>query len=56
MKLKKWEEKNKGEDLKYETKKYTYDFQKYETKRYFGEIIYTHTAEVEEDQNDLLKN
>ena len=27
MKLKKWEEKIKRKDLKYETKKYIYDFQ-----------------------------
>ena len=29
--IKKWEEKIKWEDLKYQTKKYTYDFQQYET-------------------------
>ena len=56
---KNWEEKIKRKDLKYETKKCIYHFQKSETIRSFGEIIHTHTAkiaEVEEDQNNLLKN
>ena len=46
-------------NLIYKTKKYTYDFQKYETIRYFGGSIYTRKAiivEAEEDQNNLLKN
>ena len=44
----KWEEKIKRKELKYETKKYTYDFQKSETIRHFGELIYTHTAKIVE--------
>ena len=35
------EEKIKREDLKHETKNYTYDFQQYETIRSFGNNIYT---------------
>ena len=36
--IKNWEEKIKRKDLKYETKKCTYDFQKSETIRSFSEI------------------
>ena len=36
--IKNWEEKIKRKDLKYETNKCTYDFQKSETIRSFGEI------------------
>ena len=39
--IKKWEEKIKPGDLKYEAGKYKYDFQQYETKTSFGESIYT---------------
>ena len=39
--IKKWEEKVKQKDLKYKTKKYTYDFQQYETVKSFGESIYS---------------
>ena len=49
----------KLKDLKFETKKCTYDFQKSETIRSFGEIIYTHTGKIvenEEDQKNVLKN
>ena len=49
----------KLKDLKFETKKCTFDFQKSETIRSFGETIYTHTAKIvehEEDQKNLLKN
>ena len=59
MKLKKWEDKTKQKDLKYKTKKYTYEFQQYETIRSFGESIHTRKAsivETEEDQNNLLEN
>ena len=52
-------EKIKGKDLKYETKKYIYDFQQYETIRSVGESIYTRKAsigEAEEGQSNLLKN
>ena len=34
MKLKKWEDKMKQKDLKYEAGKYKYDFQQYEVIRY----------------------
>ena len=57
--IKKYKEKIKREDLKYQTKKDTYDFQQYETVRSFGESIYTRKAsivEVEEDQTNLLEN
>ena len=59
-KIKKWEEKFKRKDLKYETKKYIYNFQQYETIRFFGENIYTgkiiNIDEAEMDQKNLLKN
>ena len=57
--IKTWEEKIKREDIKYETKKYIYDFPQYETIRSYDESIYTCKAnivEVEENQNNLLKN
>ena len=57
--IKKWEEKIKQEDLKYKTKKYTYDFQQYETLWSYDESIYTCKAiivEVKEDQSNLLEN
>ena len=57
--IKKWEEKIKWKDLKYETRKYIYDFEQYETIRSFGNSIYTRKAnivEAEADQNNLLKN
>ena len=61
--IKKWEEKIKRKDLKYETKTYIYiyiyDFQQYKTMRSFYESIYTQEAsivEAEEDQSNLLKN
>ena len=56
MKLKNGQKKLK--DLKYETKKYVYDFQQYETIRSFGESIYTgkiNIDEVEMDQTNLFK-
>ena len=34
--IKKWDDKMKQEDLKYKTKRYTYNFQLYETIRPFG--------------------
>ena len=52
--IKKW-----GKKLKYETKKYIYDFQQYEKVRSFGDNIYTdkiNIDEVEIDQMNLLKN
>ena len=57
--IKKWEEKIKWKDLKYETRKYIYDFEQYETIRSFGDSIYTRKAnivEAEVDQNNPLKN
>ena len=37
--IKKWENKVKRKDLRYETNKYVYDFQKFETIRSFGDNI-----------------
>ena len=57
--IKKWEEKIKWKNLKYETRKYIYDFEQYETIRSFGDSIYTRKAnivEAEADQNNPLKN
>ena len=56
--IKKWREKIKRKDLKYETGKYKYDFQKYQTIRSFSESIYAgkisiHQAEM--DQTNLLE-
>ena len=56
---KKWEEKDKWEDLKYITKIYTYDFLQYETIRSFSESSYTSKAskvEARKDQSNLSKN
>ena len=56
---KKWEEKDKWEDLKYITKIYTYDFLQYETIRSFNESSYTSKAskvEARKDQSNLSKN
>ena len=39
--IKKWDDKMKQEDLKYKTKRYTYNFQLYETMRPFGHNIDT---------------
>ena len=44
--IKKCEEKIKRKDLKYETKKHTYDFQQYETIRSFGESIHTRKPKI----------
>ena len=56
--IKKWEGKIKRKDLKYETKKYIYDFQQYETIRSFGDNIYDNKINIDEaeiDQSNLLK-
>ena len=37
----KWKEKIKRKNLRYETNKYTYDFQQYESIRSFDDSIYT---------------
>ena len=56
--IKKCEEKIKRKDLKYERKKFIYDFQQYETIRFFGESIYTSKINIDEAeiyQSNLLK-
>ena len=50
--IKNWEEKIKRKDLKYETKKCTYDFQKSDI-RSSGEIIHTHTAKTVEVEESI---
>ena len=52
MKLKNGKKKNKRKDLKYETKKCTYDFQKSDI-RSSGEIIHTHTAKTVEVEESI---
>ena len=45
--------------MKYETKKYIYDFQQYDTIRSFGDNIYTGKVNIDEaqmDQSNLLIN
>ena len=57
--IKKWEEKNKIKDLRYQTKNYVYDFQHYDTIRSFGENICNgkiNMDKAEMDQTNLLKN
>ena len=57
--MKKWREKIKRKDLKYETNNYVYDFQQFETTRYFGYNIYTGKFIIDEaeiDQNNLLES
>ena len=57
--IKKWREKSKRKDLKYNTSKYTYGFQQFETIRSFGDNIYTGKTEIDEaemDQGNTLEN
>ena len=57
-KIKRWEEKIKWKDLKYEPKKHINDFQYYETGWSFRDSICTCKAsvvEAEEDQNQSIK-
>ena len=57
--IRKWEEKIKRINLKYETKKYIFDFQRYETIRFFGDNIYTGKLNIDEAEmyeSNLLKN
>ena len=57
-KTKKWENKVKQKDLKFETNRYNYGFQQYETIRSFGDSMYTGTISVEEaemDQTNVLE-
>ena len=57
--IKKWKDKIKRKDLKYETKICIYDFQQFETIKSFGDSIYTgkiNRDESEMDQSNLLEN
>ena len=57
--IKKWEDKIKRKDLKYEAGKNKYDFKRYETMRSFGESIYFGKISILEsvmDQTNLLGN
>ena len=56
---KKWEERIKWKDLKYEAGKHKYDFQNYYMIRPFGESFYSGKIEIHEadtDQTNLLEN
>ena len=60
-KIKKWEDKIKRKDLKYETNKYIYiyNFQQFETVRSFDDNIYTDKISIDEaeiDQSSILEN
>ena len=58
-KIRKWQEKFEGKDLKYKTNKYLYDFQKFETLRSFGDSIYSSKISIDEagmDQTNILEN
>ena len=48
-------EKNKRKDLKYETKKYIYDFQRYGTIRCFYEKIHSQKASIVEVEQEYSK-
>ena len=55
----KWEEEIKPKNLKYKTKKYTYDFQQFGTKRSLVESIYSIKAglvKAEQKQGNLLES
>ena len=52
IKFKSLKRKLNKKNLKYETKKYTYDFQQYETIKSFGESIYTREASIVEAEDD----
>ena len=57
--IKKWENKIKRKDLKYETSRYKFDFQQFETIRSFGDCIYNSKIskdEVEMEQTNPLEN
>ena len=57
--IKKWKEKIKPVDLKFEVGKYIFDFQQYATIRSFDESIYTGKINVDKDeshQTNLLEN
>ena len=52
IKFKSLQRKLNKKNLKYETKKYTYNFQQYETIKSFGESIYTREASTVEAEVD----
>ena len=57
--IKKWENKIKRKDLKYETNRYKFDFQQFETLRSFGDSIYNGKVRIDEaemEQTNLLEN
>ena len=57
--IKSWKNKIKQKDLKYETNKYVFDFQRFATIRSFGESIYNGKIKIDEaemKQTNLLEN
>ena len=57
--IKKWEKKIKRKDLKYETNRYKFVFQRFETLRSFGDSIYNGKVRIDEaemEQTNLLEN
>ena len=50
--IKKWEEKIKRENLKYERKKFIYDFRQCETVRSFGDNICISKINIDEAEKD----
>ena len=57
--IKKWEKKIKWKDLKYETNRYKFVFQRFETLRSFGDSIYNGKVRIDEaemEQTNLLEN
>ena len=59
MKFKKWENRIKRKDLKFETNRYIFDFQQYETISLFDDSIYNGKISIKEaqmKQTNLLEN
>ena len=57
--MKKWENKIKRKDLKYETNWYKFDFKQFETIRIFGVSIHNGKISIDEseiEQTNLLEN
>ena len=57
--IKKWENKIRRKDLKYEANKYVFDFQRFKTTRSLGESIYNGKINIDESemkQTNLLEN
>ena len=57
--IKKWENKIRRKDLKYEANKYAFDFQRFKTTRSLGESIYNGKINIDESemkQTNLLEN